>query len=69
MLGLSQAASSGAAALAPNDPTEELGEDVHDIETLMKQLKNAAVDREKVVAVRDFLDHGRDEVYHLAEKV
>jgi hypothetical protein len=43
--------------------------DVHDVPTLMKHLKESAIDREKMVVVRKFLDNGGDELYYLAEQV
>lgn len=46
-------------------PLEEIG----NIPTLMYALKSAIVDREKIDALKRFIDEGGDEVYYLDEKV
>lgn len=46
-------------------PLEEIG----NIPTLMYALKNAIVDREKIDALKRFIDDGGDEIYYLDEKV
>jgi len=44
-------------------------EEVRDVATLMRKLKKAAIDREKVVLVKKFIDEGGEELYYLAEQV
>lgn len=46
-------------------PLEEIG----NIPTLMYALKSAIVDREKIDALKRFIDDGGDETYYLDEKV
>ncbi|OCK79917.1 hypothetical protein K432DRAFT_382651 [Lepidopterella palustris CBS 459.81] len=48
---------------------EEVDEDIRDIPTLMTRLKNAAIDREKIVAVKRFIDDSGEELYYLAERI
>ena len=47
---------------------EDLGE-VGDISALMAALKRSRVDREKIAAVKVFLEQGGDELFYLAEKM
>lgn len=42
-------------------------EEVGDLPTLFRRLKNAAIDREKIVVIRKFLDQGGDDLYYLAD--
>lgn len=44
-------------------------EEIRDIPTLMRRLRRAAIDREKILAVCGFLEHGGEELYYLAEQV
>ncbi|OJJ85772.1 uncharacterized protein ASPGLDRAFT_123810 [Aspergillus glaucus CBS 516.65] len=46
-------------------PLEEIG----NIPTLMYALKSAIVDREKIDALKRFIDDGGDEIYYLDEKI
>ncbi|KAK4981359.1 hypothetical protein LTR66_010055 [Elasticomyces elasticus] len=48
-------------------PLERAG--ITDIGTLMARLRKAAIDREKLAAVRMFMDYGGDETYYLAEQM
>lgn len=51
---------------------DEIGEDggeIADISALMAALRRSRVDREKIVAVKIFLEQGGDELYYLAEKM
>ena len=43
--------------------------DVRDIGTLLVHLKRAALDREKIVLVRHFVENGGEDVYYLEEQV
>ncbi|KAM0714789.1 hypothetical protein Q7P37_009253 [Cladosporium fusiforme] len=43
--------------------------DIPDIGTLIRMLRKAAVDREKLVAVRKFVDQGGDELYYLSKRM
>lgn len=52
------------------DSTDQsLHDEVKDIPTLMRKLKNAAIDREKIVLINKFIKEGGDELYYLAEQV
>lgn len=44
-------------------------EDITDIPSLMKALKLARIDREKLEAVENFIEHGEDELYYLRDKM
>jgi hypothetical protein len=49
---------------------EQEGElEVQDIPTLMKHLRESAIDREKMVIVTRFLNQGGEELYYLADQV
>jgi hypothetical protein len=49
---------------------EELGKmEIADIGSLMGVLKKATVDREKIVAVRKFIDTAQEELYYLADRM
>lgn len=43
--------------------------DIKDIEALMDILKGSRIDREKLEAVHDFLEHGEDDMIHLQDKM
>jgi hypothetical protein len=43
-------------------------EDVRDIGSLLNSLKRAAIDREKIVLVRHFIDNGGDDLHYLGEQ-
>jgi hypothetical protein len=49
--------------------TEQDPDDISDILKLMAALKRARVDREKMWAVRAFLDQGGDELFYLADRM
>lgn len=44
-------------------------EDINNIPSLMKALRRATIDREKVDAVRHFIDHGGDELFYLEDNM
>lgn len=43
--------------------------DIADIGSLIRVLRKASVDREKIVAVRKFIDTAQDELYYLADRM
>ena len=49
------------------DPEEELV--IQDVPALMKALRQASIDREKIVHLKTFLENGGDELVYLAEQV
>ncbi|KAK7610689.1 hypothetical protein JOL62DRAFT_109956 [Phyllosticta paracitricarpa] len=51
------------------DEESEEAPDITDIPTLMLRLKKAAIDREKIVIVRNFLENGAEELYYLPEQI
>ena len=51
-----------------DDDEEEL-RDISDISALMAALRRSRVDREKIAAVKIFLEQGGDELFYLAEKM
>jgi hypothetical protein len=48
---------------------ETVVEDIKDITTLMKVLRFARIDREKMEAVENFIKHGGDDLYYLQEQM
>ena len=48
---------------------EDVPEEIEDIPTLLSALKKARVDREKIIAVNNFLQHGGEELAYLAEHI
>lgn len=52
-----------------NEDVDVQDADIADIGTLIRMLRKAAVDREKLVAVRKFVDQGGDELYYLSNRM
>lgn len=52
-----------------NDEAEEGFGEISDISALMAALRRSRVDREKIAAVKMFLEQGGDELFYLAEKI
>lgn len=50
------------------DEESEL-EEIRDIPSLMHALKKASIDREKISALKKFIQEGGDEIYYLNDKV
>ncbi|EDU39695.1 hypothetical protein PtrSN002B_004140 [Pyrenophora tritici-repentis] len=46
-----------------------LDEEIGNIPTLMKKLKAAAIDREKIIYIHKFIDDGGEELHYLAEQI
>jgi hypothetical protein len=46
-----------------------LDEEVRDIATLMRKLRKAAIDREKIIYIHKFIDDGGEELHYLAGQV
>jgi hypothetical protein len=55
--------------LANSSSQTSINEEVRDTATLMRKLKKAAIDREKIVVINRFIDEGGEELYYLAEQV
>ncbi|GAM85789.1 hypothetical protein ANO11243_037970 [Dothideomycetidae sp. 11243] len=53
---------------ADDDYDNDIG-DVHDVATLRILLRKAAIDREKIVLVRNFIRNADDEIHYLAEEI
>lgn len=51
-----------------SDSDTDVGE-ISDIAALTTVLRKARVDREKIAAVKNFLDHGGDELYYLSDRI
>ena len=51
-----------------SDSDTDIGE-ISDIAALMAILRKARVDREKIAAVKNFIDHGGDELYYLRDRM
>ena len=51
-----------------SDSDMDLGE-ISDIAFLMTVLRNARVDREKIAAVKNFMQHGGDEIFYLGDRM
>lgn len=48
---------------------ESLDEEIKDIATLMRKLKAAAIDREKIIYIHKFVDDGGEELHYLEEQI
>ncbi|KAL6709287.1 hypothetical protein ACN47E_001694 [Coniothyrium glycines] len=48
---------------------ESMDEEIKDVATLMKKLKAAAIDREKIIIIHKFIDDGGEELHYLAAQV
>ncbi|KAI4920196.1 hypothetical protein J4E90_002336 [Alternaria incomplexa] len=46
-----------------------LDEEIRDIATLMRKLKAAAIDREKIIYIHKFIDDGGEELHYLPEQI
>lgn len=67
---LARAMTSTTSPMSRQDSGEpSLDEEVKDIPTLMRKLKNAAIDREKIVFINKFIEDGGEELHYLAEQV
>lgn len=49
------------------DESDEESEDITNLVALMAALRKSRVDREKIAAIQNFLKHGDDELYYLAD--
>ena len=59
----------GTLSLRGSSGQASIDEEVRDTATLMRKLKAAAVDREKIVIVNRFIADGGEELHYLAEEV
>ncbi|KAL5420422.1 hypothetical protein PMIN04_006494 [Paraphaeosphaeria minitans] len=67
---LARAMTSTTSPMSPLESGESsLDEEVKDVPTLMRKLKNAAIDREKIVFINRFIEDGGEELHYLAEQV
>lgn len=48
---------------------EPIDEEIRDIPTLMSTLKTAPIDREKIVAVKKFIEESGEDLHYLAENI
>ncbi|KAF2875664.1 hypothetical protein BDV95DRAFT_484763 [Massariosphaeria phaeospora] len=48
---------------------QSVDEEIKDVPTLMRRLKTAAIDREKIVIIHKFVDEGGEELHYLAEQM
>ncbi|KAI9709207.1 MAG: hypothetical protein M1812_007730 [Candelaria pacifica] len=55
-------------AVTGNDEYDEIG-DIRDIVALMRALRKARIDRERVEAIEGFLNNGGEDIFYLAEKM
>ncbi|KAF2091403.1 hypothetical protein K490DRAFT_70250 [Saccharata proteae CBS 121410] len=55
-------------SLDPDNDNDD-DDEICDIPTLKSRLRRAAIDREKIAVVRNFLANGGDELYYLAEQI
>ncbi|OAL53083.1 hypothetical protein IQ07DRAFT_351318 [Pyrenochaeta sp. DS3sAY3a] len=67
---LARSTTIGTGTLSALESTQgSLDEEIRDIATLLKKLKAAAIDREKIIIVHKFLDDGGEELHYLAEQI
>jgi hypothetical protein len=55
--------------MGTTEPSLEDMSDIQDIASLMRALKKARIDREKIEAVERFLDQGGEEIFYLSDRV
>ncbi|KAL8826934.1 MAG: hypothetical protein Q9191_003489 [Dirinaria sp. TL-2023a] len=55
------------ASIAESESGEESA-DITDLVALMLALKRSRLDREKIAAIKNFLEHGGEEIYYLADR-
>jgi hypothetical protein len=67
--GVTRSATLGTSSGLLDSNPQSVDEEVRDIATLMRKLKRAAIDREKVVYIHKFIDDGGEELHYLAEQV
>jgi hypothetical protein len=48
---------------------QSFDEEIKDVPTLMRKLKKAAIDREKIIFINKFIEEGGEELHYLAEQV
>lgn len=67
---LARATTVGTGSWTPNDSSQpSIIEEIKDIATLMRKLKKAAIDREKVILIHKFVDEAGDELHYLADQI
>ena len=54
---------------ANSDESDEECAEITDIVALMAAIRNSRLDREKIAAVKNFLEHGEDEIYYLPDRI
>jgi hypothetical protein len=59
----------GPASLLNSSKQTSIDEEIRDTATLIRKLKKAAIDREKIVIINRFIDEGGEELHYLAEQV
>ncbi|KAI8941136.1 hypothetical protein NX059_002373 [Plenodomus lindquistii] len=52
-----------------NSKEQSIDEEIRDTATLMRKLKVAAIDREKIIIIHRFIDDGGEELHYLAEQI
>lgn len=62
-------AASGALRTKIDHEIAEDSREIQDVATLLKLLKSATIDREKLVLVRNFVQNASDEIYYLQEQI
>ncbi|GAB7343391.1 hypothetical protein MBLNU457_1429t1 [Dothideomycetes sp. NU457] len=62
-------AASGALRAKTSRENIEDSQDIRDIATLLKLLKSASIDRQKLVLVRNFVQNASDELYYLQDQI
>lgn len=69
-LGLARSATLATGTQSAQDSAQtSLDEEIRDIATMMRKLKKAAIDREKIIIIHRFLDDGEEELFYLSEQM
>jgi hypothetical protein len=66
---IAHTSSGGPASATSDDLDDSSTEEIRDIATLMSRLKNAAIDREKIVAINKFVAEADEELHYLAQEM
>lgn len=54
---------------ANGEESDEGSAEITDLLALMAALRNSRLDREKIAVIKNFLEHGEDEIYYLADRI
>ncbi|KAF1999773.1 hypothetical protein P154DRAFT_523082 [Amniculicola lignicola CBS 123094] len=66
---LARTSTMGRMSMEGSNQEASVDEEIKDVGTLLRRLKAAAIDREKIVIINRFIDEGGEELHYLAEQI